>query len=78
MKEIRKIWIGKTIKEDSMSWHVGQRVRLGRKEGDQGVIDHIKISEDGKGYEVHVKKANLVFPWKYTTMDVTLEYDILF
>lgn len=76
MKEIRKIWIGKNIKEDSMSWHVGQEVSLGRT--GKARVDHIKVAEDGTGFEVHVKKDNLVFPWKYTTMDVTLEYDISF
>lgn len=72
---IRKIWIGKTIKEDSMSWHITQTVRLGR-DGETGEIDHI-LEIDG-GYEIFVKKGNTVIPWKKTSMDATIEYDIIF
>ena len=36
---------------------------------------HKKTEE---GYEIYVKRDNLVFPWKYTNMNVTVEYDILF
>lgn len=72
---IRKIWIGKTIKEDSMSWHVGQTVRLGR-EGGTGIVDHILETKDG--YEIFVKKESTIVAWKKTSMDSTVEYDIVF
>ena len=75
-KIIRKIWIGKTIKEDSMSWHVGQTVRLGRN-GETGVIESIWETEAGV-YEISVQIDNKVVPWKKTSMDVTIEYDLVY
>lgn len=76
MKVIRKIWIGKTIKEDSMSWHVGQHVRLGKDPSEKGIISHIK--EEGDGAVIYVKRDNKVMPWKKTSMNYTLEYDVVF
>lgn len=58
-----------------MSWHIEQRVRLGR-DGEMGTIDHILEIEGG--YEIYVKRDNMIIPWKKTTMDSTVEYDIVF
>lgn len=75
MREIRKIWIGDTIKGDgSMSWHIGQEVGIGG--GRTAIVDHI-IEIEG-GYEVHIRKEKMVMPWKKTSMKVTVEYDINF
>ena len=73
---IRKIWIGKSTKEDSMSWHVGQVVRLGKDPSEKGVINHIIIQDEK--YEVFVKKGSVIVPWKSGNMDHTVEYDLTF
>ena len=75
-KIIRKVWIGKTVKEDSMSWHIGQTVRLGR-DGDTGVVDHILEPIEGT-FEIYVKKGGSIILWKKSTMDAMAEYDIVF
>lgn len=76
MNVIRKIWIGKSTKEDSMSWHVGQYVRLGKDPEDTGKIDHIVV-EEGE-YKIYVKKGDSVIPWKSGNMTHTVEYDLVF
>ena len=74
MNKIRKIWIGQSIKTDSMSWEVGQNVGLGK--GERGIVDEIIQTEEG--YEVLVKRGNEIVPWKYTNMKVTVEYDLVY
>ena len=74
MNKIRKIWIGQSIKTDSMSWEVGQNVGLGNKE--RGIVD--EIIQTDEGYEVLVKKGNEIIPWKFTTMNVTVEFDLVY
>ena len=76
MKKIRKIWIGKGVKEDSMSWEVGQSVRLGRDPNNRGTIDEIVQAEEG--YDIFVKQGKTIVPWKHTTMNVTVEYDLIY
>ena len=78
-KVIRKIWVGSSVIGDSMSWHIGQEVRLGRDPKDKGVIDHIIEDVEKKGtYHIHVKKGNSILPWKTTSMLTTLEYDLVY
>ena len=76
MKEIRKVWIGKDIKSDSMSWEVGQKVGLGKDNG-FGVINHIKEESPGN-VSIWVKKDDSVVKWKSSNMALTIEYNITF
>ena len=76
MNKIRKIWIGTSIKNDSMSWEVGQKVRLNREGSEFGTVHGIE--KTGSGYDVLVKQGNIVKTWKSTSMDVTIEYDLAF
>ena len=76
MNEIRKVWIGKDIKTDSMSWEVGQKVGLGRENG-FGVIHHMKEETPGT-VTIWVKKEDSVVKWKTSNMALTIEYNIGF
>lgn len=75
MNLIRKIWIGKSIKEDSMSWHVGQTVNLG---GGTGVVNHIEYDDNLGVYHVYVKRGDSISIWKTSSMSTTVEYDLSF
>lgn len=76
MNEIRKIWIGQSIKNDSMSWEIGQSVRLNKEGTEYGVIDSIHRTDDG--YDINVKQDNLIRAWKSTNMKCTVEYNLIF
>ena len=76
MEIIRKIWVGRSIREDSMSWELGQWVRLGKDPKNKGKVSFIEKTDDG--YVVFIEKDNQVMPWKKTNMAVTVEYDITF
>ena len=73
MEVIRKVWIGSSVKGDgTMSWEVGQTVTLGRL--GRAVVDHIK--KDEEGVHIFVKKDNMVFPWKSSSLVAAIEYDV--
>lgn len=76
MKIIRKIWIGKSIKEDSMSWELDQSVKLGRGyDAPRGKVSAI-IKEDDGTYTIYIKQGNQEMAWKRSSMDATVEYDV--
>lgn len=77
MNKIRKIWIGQTIKgQDTMSWELGQRIRLNKEATEFGVIDSINKNEEG--YDINVKQGKLIRTWKKALNVAAIEYDLEF
>lgn len=71
MNNIRKAWIGPSLKDSSMSWEVGQSVYGGHK------VHHFTENEDGSLY-IYIGKGDLLKVWKKynSSMPWGVEYDL--
>lgn len=77
MKRIRKIWVGTSIKgQDTMSWELGQKIRLNKEATEYGIIECIHKIDDG--YEISVKQDNVIRVWKKAITIAAVEYDLSF
>ena len=58
MNAIRKIWIGKNLKEDAMSWELGQSVRIGPRgpKAKYAKVNHISKEDDGTS-TIYIKRT---------------------
>ena len=55
---IRKISIGSDYKNDAMHYSIGQQVYGGHE------ISHILFEPSDNSYNIYIKKADEVLPWK--------------
>jgi hypothetical protein len=69
---IRKISIGADYKNEAMHYSVHQEVYGGHK------ISHILFEELDNSYNIYIKKADEVMPWKKfnSNMAISVEYDL--
>jgi hypothetical protein len=69
---IRKISIGIDYKNEAMHYSVGQQVYGGHE------IAHILVDDEDASYNVYIKKADEVMPWKKFNhnMAISVEYDL--
>ena len=69
---IRKISIGADYKNDAMHYATGQQVYGGH------IISDILFNEEESSYNIYIKKADEVLPWKKfnSNMAISVEYDL--
>jgi len=69
---IRKISIGVDYKNEAMHYSVGQQVYGGHE------IAYIKFNDKDSSYNIYIKKADEVMPWKKfnANMAISVEFDL--
>jgi hypothetical protein len=69
---IRKISIGADYKNEAMHYAVSQVVYGGHE------ISHILFETEDNSYNIYIKKADEVMPWKKfnSNMAISVEYDL--
>jgi hypothetical protein len=69
---IRKISIGADYKNEAMHYSVSQTVYGGHE------ISHILFNGEDNSYNIYIKKADEVMPWKKfnSNMAISVEYDL--
>ena len=74
MENIRKAWIGPSLKEASMTWEVGQPVYGGYK------VSHFKEDTDTGTLSIYITKGDSSAKWKQynSSMPWGVEYDLDF